>query len=756
MATRGRFLFLAALLAACAHAQDVRFDPQAVHAIGGAKYTTELLAGEKGPSTRKGNPATPKVTPDFHELPTTNDWWSSLLWAFDDDPYSRAMFPHPLAVKAEAGGLGVGYPSEPQVAARSYRYPYAPDLHLSTTGLHAPDARVKAWSDWTVTGSWTDGAKHLEATFGHGLPFVYARTGGDARITVEGDARVWSEHGEVLGVTVHGHDYGLFAPTGGAWKKDGAAFVSDLAGKGFFTVAVLPDHAPETLELFRRHAYAFVTGTRVSWSYDPKGAKVTSHFEATTALAEPGADRIDEPLLSLYPHQWKATRAPLAKASYASPRGPMRLLAAKSFDVERPFHGVLPALPAVDEDRGQIEGYLHDEAGAGNLFPAGLDGVKDTYWDGKSLGKVATMAWIAHAQGDAGTQAHLVDALARELEDWFDGQPPNRFYYDDRWKTLIGFPAGYQSNTELNDHHFHYGYFVWAAATVAALEPKRDVVGRWGAFVKMLVDDVANADDGDTRFPRLRYFDPYAGHSWASGPSMFDHGNNEESSSEDMNFAAALVLWGTIAGDTKVRDLGAFLYETLASAIDAYWLDLDHDVFPAAYKHSVAGIVWGDGAVYDTWWDRNPVYVHGINALPFTGASLYLGRRPDAVRANYDRLLTENRGPVHQWRDVLWMYLALGDPARAVTLADDDHAFDPEFGSSWAAAFSWIHGLHALGTVDAGVLADTPSYAVFRSGNARSYAAYNAGTSPLHVTFTDGATLDVAPGSLGRASRPVH
>ena len=28
--------------------------------------------------------------------------------------------------------------------------------------------------------------------------------------------------------------------------------------------------------------------------------------------------------LALYPHQWKASRAPVSKAAYVTPRGPMR------------------------------------------------------------------------------------------------------------------------------------------------------------------------------------------------------------------------------------------------------------------------------------------------------------------------------------------------------------------------------------------------------------------------------------------------
>jgi endoglucanase Acf2 len=269
------------------------------------------------------------------------------------------------------------------------------------------------------------------------------------------------------------------------------------------------------------------------------------------------------------------------------------------------------------------------------------------------------------------------------------------------------------------------------------------------------VKDVANWEGADDRFPRLRYFDPYAGHSWASGPAMFDEGNNEESSSEDVNFAAALVLWGAVRGDDAVRDLGAFLYETTVSAVEQYWLDVDDDVFPKAYAHPVAGIVWGDGVKYDTWWDRNPVFVHGINVLPLTGASLYLGRRPAVVHADWEHLLRENRGPVHQWRDVMWMYLALDDASAASKLLDEDHHFDPEFGNSWANTFHWIHALATLGHVDSEVLADTTTYAAFRNGNVRTYVAYNPARSAAKVTFTDGTALDVPPLSMRHATHPL-
>src|SRR5207302_1468625 len=122
-----------------------------------------------------------------------------------------------------------------------YHFPYSPDLVLGVSGLAAPATKVAGWSDWTVTPSWSDGTRTLRTTIGHGLPFVYARTtGGDGRLSLTAAPRVWSSSGGVTGFTVNGHDYAAFAPAGATWALSGSTFTSSLAGKGFFSLAVLP------------------------------------------------------------------------------------------------------------------------------------------------------------------------------------------------------------------------------------------------------------------------------------------------------------------------------------------------------------------------------------------------------------------------------------------------------------------------------------------------------------------------------------
>jgi endoglucanase Acf2 len=718
--------------------------------VGAGAILEGLPPGERGPSDRTGAAVRPKIAPGFIGAPPTNDWWSSLIWPSDPaNAFSQPMFPHPLALQAEAGGLGISYPTTPLVDQRSFAFVYQRELRLGVEGLTAREAVVESASDWVVTALWSEGPRSLHATFGHGLPFVYARAhGGRPVVELAGAPRLWSEGGNVIGLTVNGHPYGLFLPAGARWLRSGEGFVAQAGGAEVpFSIAALPEESPAALALFRARAFAFVTGSRVEWKYDEARATLVTSFAVTTTQADalrPAA----EPLLALYPHQWQHADLGRPLGHYTSPRGQMQLFSGPTFETHLPVTGVLPILPpSAGPDRGTLRREIK-AAASGDLFPPGPEGTRGTYWSGKAMQKVALLAWLADQIGDTETRDDMVRALETELGGWLDGHGPRAFAYQPTWHTLIGVPQEYRSGWELNDHHFHAGYFVFAAATVARFDPGWATVARWGPMIDLLIKDVASTDRGDPRFPFLRSFDAYAGHSWANGPALFDRGNNEESSSEEMNFANGVLLWGALTGDRATRDLGVFLHTQVATAIEQYWFDVDKRNFPPHFDHRAVGILWGNGGAYQTWWDPNPVYVHAINFLPFTGGSLYLGRRPAYVADNQRALEAAAGGSVRLWRDLVWMHGALADPDRAATAFERDHYFDPERGNTWAFTYHWIYSLRALGQVDATVTADIPTYAIFRKGQTRTHAAFNPGPGPRQVTFSDGATLVVPAGQL--------
>ena len=107
--------------------------------------------------------------------------------------------------------------------------------------------------------------------------------------------------------------------------------------------------------------------------------------------------------------------------------------------------------------------------------------------------------------------------------------------------------------------------------------------------------------------------------------------------------------------------------------------------------------------------------------------------------------------PKDIWQDIFAKYQALADPKAALTTWDRWGSF--EFGDTRSHALHWMLSLDAMGIPDPEVLADTALYSVFRRPDgAKTYLAYNAGKAPITVKFSDGKSLVVEPGKLGRAN----
>ena len=804
----------------------------AVVKVGAGSYLSGLPAGAKGPAV-----AAPFVTADFKGPIPTNDWCSSLYW----EKFSHPHYAHPLAMKAVPAGLRVYYPGPTVAGTKDAIFGFMPDgkddrgdLTIGHSAVaEFPEKRVAAASDWFVDVRWQAGPAPgggaagaggppaaMTLSYGHGSPFVYAAyEGGGARVTFAEVPKVWSgdEKSTVIGLTVGGKHYGLFARDGTSWTGLGtreltAALAPEPAQAGRvvatarrLAVAALPEATREALDLFAGRAALPVTATRVGWAYDPAAAVVKTTFAFETAGGD-AAHPAGRPPAALYPHQARQTDAKLTPYGYPSVRGPMKLAAADAAGSPLvtgvAFPGVLPALPRVPggADPARLAEYLRKEVAASDD-----QAVRDTYAEGKLLGKWASLIPIAEQYGMDAEADALTKRVKARLEDWFTAtepagrpnaeskpksltDPKNRrrlFAYDKTWTTLIGYPAGYGSDVELNDHHFHYGYFIRAAAEVARRDPAWATDDRWGGMVKLLIRDVASPDRADPLFPFLRNFDPYAGHSWASGHARFGDGNNHESSSEAMNAWYGLLLWGQFTGDPKLRDLGAWLYTTEMTAIEDYWFGVHDDTFaaggasagggafPKGYTPSVVTMIWGGKGANGIWFSGEPEAVHGINFLPVTGGSTYLGRYPAYVDKNWRALLAERKGgPLRHWEDVLLMYRALSDPTDALARFDAATAagggapktggatpgLKPEEGNSLANAYHWIATLNALGQVDRSVTADHPLAVTFVKDGKRTHVVYRgkaggkadpaATGGGNSVKFSDGVTVEATAEGL--------
>lgn len=724
------------ILPLCIILTATSINAQEIVTAGAGSYLTTL------PKPCKALPETMYRTSDLKGPMLTGQWWSSLVW----QKYSQNLFAHPLAMLCTSNGLAVNYPGAKITGSAGGIFGSGGrDFVLGHSAVETfPQADCGGFSDWFVTAVFANGPGVLRASFGHGSPFVFCLyAGGNPVVSFAKPPQVWSGTAQdaVLGITVNGHHYGLFGATSSTWSGlDGTRW--ENRGKAYFSVALLPDNTPATLALFRKFAYSHVTDTQVKFTVDGGVVKAAYNF-----TVKPYERTETGTIFALYPHQWKYATTPLTELTYGSVRGTMKVGMGQGFATEVAIQGVLPMLPGKGiQDRERMLGYLKVEAAK---KPAGFG---DTYWEGKYLGRLATLSGIAEVAGAPELQKVFMDEIKRRLENWFTATPGKEqpvFYYNATWGTLVGSKPSYGSDKPLNDHHFHYGYFIRAAAEVARLDPAW--AEKWGPMVKLLIRDIASPDRGDKMFPYVRCFDKYAGHSWASGDAAFADGNNQESSSESMNAWYGLILWGAATADTLVRDTGLFLYNTERTAVEEYWFDVSGTNYPKDFPNVALGMVWGGKGAFGTWFSGDIDCIHGINWLPFTPASIYMGRFPEYVKKNHDRILAKRKTGADYntgWGDLVVMFGALADPTAAAAYIDAHPDCKLEGGNSHAFMYHWIYTLNNLGLNAASVRADHSLVNVYSKNGQKTYAAYNYNPTPLTVTFSDGTKLVAQPKTL--------
>lgn len=730
------FALLICWVCSLVRAQEV--EPSMV-AVGQGSYTTER------PDTIKPRPDRIYTTADWSDPVPTNQWWSSIVW----EPHSSNLFPHPLGMVCHEGGLSISYPGAAIVASTEAIMGGGVSSNGDINIGLASEADGKTFSfaetvavdhsQWFVTTEFRDGDAMLRTSFGHGSPFVFCtHESSTPTLSFAEKPIVWfGKNGDsTIGISVRGNHYGFFAATESRWNQINQTTFHCEDSKGYFSVVLLPDNKPSTLNWFAKRAHNHVVDTQLTFAIE-KGFLNSSYRFKTQSMEGVGVDTV----FSLYPHQWKYSDVELTNFEYVSVRGTMKVAAGIGFATSVPIQGVLPMLPADGlSDRARMLGYLQDEAKKES--PA----FRDTYYEGKHLGSLATLAGIAEAIGPTELESKFVDELKLRLENWFtasEGEASPLFYYDAKWSTLIGSKPSFGSDEQLNDHHFHYGYFIRAAAEVARRD--RAWADAWGPMVELLIRDIASSATNEKMFPRLRCFDIYAGHSWASGNAKFADGNNQESSSESMNAWYGMMLWGQATDNTRVRDTGIFLFNTERVAVEEYWFDVSGENFPPDFPNVALGMVWGGKGAFATWFSGEIDCIHGINWLPFTPASIYMGRFPDYVKTNHDDIVKRRksgRDYNEGWGDLVAMFGALQNPTALKQHMDANRDCKVEGGNTRAFMYQWAQTLTHFGHNDASVTADYPFVNVFQKAGQRSWVIYNFRDQPLTVTFSDGTVVE--------------
>ncbi len=372
------------------------------------------------------------------------------------------------------------------------------------------------------------------------------------------------------------------------------------------------------------------------------------------------------------------------------------------------------------------------------------------------------------AQVAAEVRDQLLQNLKELVGQWADVYSAQFFTYNTKYNTTVGYPSGYGSVQNFNDHHFHYGYFLRAAAMIGRADPAW--LQAYMPMIDALRRDVATYDRADTSYPFLREFSPFYGHSWANGTSDAG-GNDQESTSEAVNFAVGLIELGLITGNNEWRDLGLYMFEEEVLATEQYWFNQDANLsqnpvnsfYNGNWPASLVLFQAPDGTARKTTLITNTKQFgvfrntffggiegsYTIQATPLSAFTTYLGRNQNWLRETWNQFLIETANlPPGIYENIIASLQARmpgtsADPKApglpgALTRINAPHDFFPASPNVTGKNFAYNHSL--MGQVDNTVLADTPMYGVFRNGSVRTYTAYNGTSAAQTVNFIDAST----------------
>eukprot|EP00930_Biecheleria_cincta_P002255 TRINITY_DN103275_c0_g1_i1.p1 TRINITY_DN103275_c0_g1~~TRINITY_DN103275_c0_g1_i1.p1 ORF type:complete len:800 (+),score=104.10 TRINITY_DN103275_c0_g1_i1:66-2465(+) len=427
--------------------------------------------------------------------------------------------------------------------------------------------------------------------------------------------------------------------------------------------------------LLRRHAGCYPGSSKIRYAVHGDVGEVTWNWDRQCLS---GWDQGTSLLQLAWPvHLPLLTKAAQREAEsnprtpFRDVRGPAVAVAADRWTFSYtlfPDVGLSSAQPVASHFRDKLLHSLKGSTGArwnGSMPDKDFDlplnyqlGVGDTYFSGKMLARLARIIAIADEIGESQEEyfGEMIERLRKRLEAWLNPAAPNPLLYEVAWGGMVAcgcrysdcegqctpFCANPTSPTEecpamldsgfnfgnawYNDHHFHYGYFVYAAAVLAKYNPRWGQ--EWREHVLALIRDYANPSLADGNFPLTRQKDWFLGFSYASGiKGAWTLGRNQESASEAINSYYALYTYGHAISQSdsdlgkQLMDFGRILLAMESHSADTYWHVRPNSIIYPRYDYKIVGILWTNQAEHQTWFGTTPYIVGGIELLPIVPAS---------------------------------------------------------------------------------------------------------------------------------------
>jgi endo-1,3(4)-beta-glucanase len=537
--------------------------------------------------------------------------------------------------------------------------------------------RIASYDQLSVTLKWDQhgGSGSLSSPIVRGSPFItmiydqmtpVIQTA-HALLSVNGNGGSGPFTGTQFSLRMNnGQQWKLFTLNGVSitfYKRSNQLISNDLF-TGVIRAAVVSGAGVE--EALANASQTYPTGADISYDFQDDLATIQFNWRTAGACSE-------SLLMMALPHHMDSmvlsSQLQATNVTYQTIKGAMTGLRGNTWTLKEQLTSIKWFSPSgIAADKvASVRQALQQEKGRRN--PVG-----DSYTAGKVLASMARLALVADELNDNETAHSIRENLKADLDPWLLGTNWNALKYETAWGGLCSSMGLRDLNADYgqgwyNDHHFHYGYMVYAAAVIgkedrAWLESRR-------AAIMDIVRDFANPRS-DAHFPMTRNKDWFDGHSWASGLFPFGDSKNQESTSESVNAYYGVYLLGESLGDTQLSNWGRMLLATEIRSVHKYWqIKEDSQIYPAPFKNGkIVGVLWSTKVDYATFFGGNEEYIHCIQMMPFTPITEQL-LPASWVQEEYPVLssvLTRTTDPIGEgWKGFVYMDHAIIDKEAAWT-----------------------------------------------------------------------------------------
>ncbi|PRP89320.1 glycoside hydrolase family 81 protein [Planoprotostelium fungivorum] len=611
--------------------------------------------------------------------------------------------PFPFQAQAAPSGVTFGLPQNRDFDGTSVHMPYKPELSVgpaelfTSTDLNTYTAT--AFDELSVTLQWTSNGNTFTSYLVQGSPYLtFEFAGLKPQITAQNKDAFVSVNGQTVGNTTTASKFKVVTQNGLTWlvyvlsgpvslTTSAQSLTVSSAYKGAVRVAKLKEAADESV--LDKYMSVYAKSAQVTYQVSNDVATVQYKFNTN------GTGSL---LVLTWPHHRDqlSGSTKYQPLQYLTIKGYMKAVEANPLVLTLPLTSIkwTPNKPIDPSCSQELQKSLEYEVNhATSSFP------NDMYFWGGSFGRLARLAAIADQVGRQDLLNTILNVLRDSFEPWLNGKAGSPAAYETRWGGIVSSQAATNpgqdfGNGYYNDHHFHYGYFLYGGSVLGKYDSAW--LARAKPFLQSLARDIGNPSPKDPFFTVTRHKDWYAGHSWASGVANNAGNRDEESTTEAVNGYYGLYTFGLVTNDQNLIDFARLLLATEIHSNRRYW-HLKDDTNDPAYPEkgyrdlATAGNLMSDSSGQWLWWGNQRLEIAAIQILPLTPITEEV---VDAVwgPAMYAYSAKEFNDPsvADDWRSVIYAAHATWDPVAAYKEAATL--------SAWGSGNSNTNTLHFIAT----------------------------------------------------------